>query len=137
LVYSGDLLACGRNLSEFVVSKKSTGDRGEAIACRFLRAKGYGIITTNWRCRDGEIDVVAQDGAALVFVEVKTRHGLQAGEALVSITPAKRRRMIAAAYAYAAQIGELDPLWRIDALAITIGPDGTARCTHVENALDW
>lgn len=119
------------------MSTKSTGDRGEAIACRFLRAKGYSIVATNWRCREGEIDVVAQDGVTLVFVEVKTRRGLQAGEALVSITPAKRRRMIAAAYAYASQTGEIDPLWRIDALAITISPDGTARCTHVENALDW
>lgn len=119
------------------MSTKSTGARGEEIACRFLRAKGYGIIATNWRCREGEIDVVAQDGSTLVFVEVKTRRGLQAGETLVSITQVKRRRMIAAAYAYAAQTDELDPLWRIDALAITISPDGTARCAHVENALDW
>jgi putative endonuclease len=119
------------------VSTKSTGDHGETIACRFLRAKGYTIVTTNWPCREGEIDVVARDGAALVFVEVKTRRGLQAGEALVSITPAKRRRMIAAAYAYASQTNELDPLWRIDALAISITQDGTAHCTHVENALDW
>ena len=119
------------------MSSKTTGDRGEDIACRFLRAKGYGIKATNWRSRQGEIDVVAREGALLLFVEVKTRRGLQAGETLVSITPAKRRRMIAAAYAYAAQISELDPLWRIDALAITISPNGTARCTHVENALDW
>ena len=119
------------------MSAKITGDRGEAIACRFLHAKGYAIIATNWRCREGEIDVVARDGSTLVFVEVKTRRGLETGEVLVAITLSKRRRMIAAAYAYAAQTGELDPLWRIDALAITIGPDGTARCTHVENALDW
>jgi hypothetical protein len=45
--------------------------------------------------------------------------------------------MIAAAYAYASQTDELDPLWRIDALAISITPDGTAHCTHVEDALDW
>ena len=119
------------------MSTKTTGDRGEDIACRFLSAKGYGIVATKWRCRQGEIDVVARDGATLVFVEVKTRRGLQSGEALASITPAKRRRMIAAAYAYAAQIDEPDPPWRIDALAITISPNGTARCTHVENALDW
>lgn len=119
------------------MSTKETGDRGENIACRFLSAKGYGIVATNWRCRQGEIDVVARDGTTIVFVEVKTRRGLEAGEALVSITPAKRRRLIAAAYAYAEQTGESDPLWRIDALAITISPNGTARCTHVENALDW
>ena len=119
------------------MSTKSTGERGEDIACRFLRAKGYGIVATNWRCREGEIDIVAQDGATLVFVEVKTRRGLQAGETLVAVTPVKRRRMVAAAYAYAAQMDELDPSWRIDVLAITISPNGTVRCTHVENALDW
>lgn len=119
------------------MSMKSIGDRGEIFACRFLRAKGYGIVSTNWRCREGEIDIVAQDGTTLVFVEVKTRHGLQVGETLLAITPTKRRRMIAAAYCYTAQLIEQDPLWRIDALAITIDPDGTARCTHVENALDW
>jgi Holliday junction resolvase-like predicted endonuclease len=70
-------------------------------------------------------------------VEVKTRRGLQAGEALASISPVKRQRMIVAAYSYAAQSDEVDPLWRIDAVAITISTNGTARCTHVENALDW
>lgn len=119
------------------MSRKTTGDEGEVIACRYLCAKGYTILTTNWHCREGEIDIVAQDGEALVFVEVKTRRGLKAGETLVSITPAKRRRMIAAAYAYASQTGEFDPVWRIDALAVCIGSDGMASCTHVENALDW
>lgn len=119
------------------MSAKLTGDHGEAIACRFLRAKGYTIVDTNWHCRQGEIDVIAQDGAVLVFVEVKTRRGLLPGEALATITPSKRRRMIAAAYSYISETGELDPLWRIDALAIMISPDGMARCTHVENALDW
>ena len=119
------------------MSTKSTGDRGEDIACRFLQAKGYGIIATNWHCRGGEIDVVARDGNTLVFAEVKTRRGLLAGETLAAITPVKRRRMITAAYVYASQTGDLDPLWRIDAIAVLISPNGTARCIHVENALDW
>jgi putative endonuclease len=136
LVYSFDY-AAGTLDAGVIMATNSTGDRGEEIACRFLKAKGYRIVATNWRCRGGEIDVVAKDGETLVFVEVKTRRGLQAGEALASISPVKRQRMIVAAYSYAAQSDEVDPLWRIDAVAITISPNGTARCTHVENALDW
>jgi Holliday junction resolvase-like predicted endonuclease len=72
-----------------------------------------------------------------VFVEVKTRRAGQAGDALAAITPAKRQRLLTAAYAFAAQIGTVDPLWRIDAVAVTFTRSGSARCDHVENALDW
>ncbi len=119
------------------MSTKSTGDQGEVIASRFLQSKGYQIVATNWRCRGGEIDIVARHGAMWVFVEVKTRRGLQAGDALLAITPAKRQRLITAAQIYAAEIGMDDPPWRIDAVAITFAANGTARCVHVEDALDW
>lgn len=116
---------------------KSTGDSGEAIAARYLQANGYSILATNWRCVGGEIDIVAQQGDTLVFVEVKSRRGGQSGDALLAITPAKRQRLTTAAYAYVDSAGLDDPAWRIDAVAVIFGRDGMARCTHVENALDW
>ncbi|MBO5763155.1 MAG: YraN family protein [Lentisphaeria bacterium] len=50
------------------------GRRGENAACRLLRSYGWEILARNWRCRYGELDLVARDGAVIVFVEVKTRH---------------------------------------------------------------
>jgi putative endonuclease len=120
-----------------VATAKSTGVDGEALARRFLQAKGYEIVASNWRCTGGEIDIVARDGGVLVFVEVKTRRTATAGEALAGITAAKRQRMLTAAYAFAAQTGVIDPPWRIDAIAVIVARDGSSRCHHVENALDW
>lgn len=50
------------------------GRRGEAAACRLLEAKGFDILARNWRVKAGELDIVARDGAGVVFVEVKTLH---------------------------------------------------------------
>jgi putative endonuclease len=54
--------------------KRAFGLRGETLAAAHLKAQGYSIITTNWRCSAGELDIVAQDGDTLVFVEVRSRH---------------------------------------------------------------
>lgn len=116
---------------------KLTGDRGENAARRYLEMKGYVVHHLQWRCRAGEIDIVAQDGETLVFVEVKTRHAQDAGTALEMITPAKRRRLIESAYAYIASIGQDDAVWRIDAVAVLVDGRDDMRITHVENVLDW
>lgn len=118
-------------------TSKTTGVDGEAFARRYLEAKGFEIVAANWRCTGGEIDIVARQGETWVFVEVKTRRALAAGDALAAITPTKRQRLLTAAYAFAAQTGVDDPAWRIDAVAVIFARDGSARCHHVENALDW
>ncbi|TMR21000.1 YraN family protein [Nonomuraea turkmeniaca] len=65
------------------------GKQGEQIAVIYLEAKGMKILERNWRCRYGEIDIIAEDGPTLVVVEVKTRSSRSHGTALESVNPAK------------------------------------------------
>ncbi|HEU5431815.1 MAG TPA: YraN family protein, partial [Thermomicrobiales bacterium] len=108
-----------------------------AYARRWLEARGYVVIGANWRCRGGEIDLVARDGAELVFVEVKTRRGEGAGRAEEAVTPAKARRLLASGAAFiAAHPAYADAIWRIDLLAITLDSTGAvARVAHLPNAV--
>jgi putative endonuclease len=112
------------------------GKRGEDAACHWLATvKGYRVVARNWWCDAGEIDIVAQDGAVWVFVEVRTRRGA-VDLATESITPDKRERMIRSAYAYAATV-QPEPDWRIDVVAVAVRRDGVLTIEHVEDALGW
>jgi len=71
----------------------SLGKSGEDLACRELRRRGYEIVARRYRRRGGELDIIARDGATIVFVEVKTRRGRMFGEAVEAVTPYKQRRM--------------------------------------------
>jgi putative endonuclease len=93
------------------------GARAEALAARFLAAQGLAIVVRNFRTRMGEIDIVARDREMLVFVEVRKRRSEAYGGARASITGAKRARLIAAAQAYLAMIGN-EPPCRFDAVFI-------------------
>ena len=73
------------------------GDAAESLAAAFLERQGLKILERNYRCRFGEIDLVARSGAVLVFVEVRARKSEAFGGAAGSITAAKRRRLVAAA----------------------------------------
>ena len=115
-----------------------TGQHGEQIAVDYLRNKGYDILTRNWHCTYGEIDIVAQDQDTLVFVEVRSRHTETTESAFASITPRKRERMVNSAYIYLdaqALLAETD--WRIDVIAVALPHSGPPIVDHVENALDW
>jgi len=93
------------------------GRQAEALAATFLERHGLRILARNWRCRFGEIDLVAAQGAELVFVEVRARNSRSHGGAAESITAAKRRRLVAAANLYLARAGSDMPC-RFDALLI-------------------
>lgn len=114
---------------------KELGQIGEEQATRYLEQKGYQVIGRNWRCAYGEIDIIAQDGHTLVFVEVKTRRKLIEW-AWEAITPKKRQRMVNSANAYidAHQIDEI--MWRIDVIAVLFHK-GQTKIEHGEDALDW
>jgi putative endonuclease len=100
------------------------GDAGEDLACEHLRAKGLRLLARNYRCRSGEIDIVADDRGTVVFVEVKERRSDSHGSAVEAVTPTKRRRVVRAARVYAATHGLSDSPVRFDVLAIDWGPDG-------------
>jgi putative endonuclease len=117
------------------VDRQGLGRHGEELAARHLGAKGYDIITRNWRCETGEIDLVAQDGADLAFVEVRTRRGRTLGSPEESITAAKQARLIDLAEAYIQATG-WGGSWRIDVVAVEMDRRGRLlRLDHYENAI--
>ena len=78
----------------------SRGDAAEALAAAFLEARGLTIVARNYRCKAGEIDIIARSGATMVFVEVRARRSGSFGGAAESITAAKRRKVLGAARHY-------------------------------------
>lgn len=78
------------------------GARAEDLCADLLRAAGLRLVERNWRCRHGEIDLIAQEGGTLVFAEVRYRKSASFGGAAESITDAKRSRLVAAASLYLA-----------------------------------
>ena len=78
------------------------GARAEELVAELFRRAGLRIVARNWRCRHGEIDLIAEEGGTLVFAEVRYRGGARFGGAAESITDAKRSRIVAAASLYLA-----------------------------------
>ena len=113
------------------------GAWGEEIASQYLEAKGYRILARNWRTQEGEVDLVAQDGETIVFVEVKTRTSKEFGWPEESITLTKRRRLQRSAMAYLSDQDLIDILWRIDVIAIDCNySGGVERLEHYIDAVD-
>ncbi|WP_169077494.1 YraN family protein [Microcella alkalica] len=103
--------------------KDVLGRTGEQLAVDHLIDQGFEIIERNWRCRDGEIDIVAREGRTTVVVEVKTRGGTAYGHPLEAITPVKLARLRRLAGAWCAAHGPVTAL-RIDAIAVVAGRAG-------------
>ena len=99
------------------VARGVAGARAEALAAAFLVARGLAIVERNFRCRRGEIDLIARDGETLVFVEVRLRTRRDFGGAAASITAAKRARIAAAALFYLARLPRTPPC-RFDAVLL-------------------
>jgi putative endonuclease len=119
------------------VRRQETGAWGEDTARRYLEAKGYGIRARNWRAPRGEVDLIAQDGDTIVFVEVKTRTGSRFGTAEEAVTSVKQRRLQRAAWAYLLAHDLLDAPWRIDVIAIDRSAGmATPRIEHYRDAVD-
>lgn len=76
------------------------GVRAEELCAELLQRAGLRVLARNWRCRHGEIDLVAEEGGTLVFAEVRLRRGEGFGGAAESVTAAKRARLVAAARLY-------------------------------------
>jgi putative endonuclease len=93
------------------------GAAAEALAAEYLQARGLEIVERNYRCRGGEIDLIARQAQVLVFVEVRLRTNPAFGGAATSITSAKRRRLVVAANHYLARLGR-EPPCRFDAVLL-------------------
>ena len=119
------------------MNRQEVGKLGEKEARKFLKKRGYRIRETGFRCRHGEIDIIAQQKDCLVFVEVRTKSNLDFGTPEESITQAKRERLIASALTYTSTHQNLPPLWRLDVVAIELNDKGKAkRIEHIESAIE-
>jgi putative endonuclease len=118
-------------------ARRGLGARGELIAAEHLRQRGYRLLATNWRTAAGEIDIIAQDGDTLVFVEVRTRRGIGFGSPEESVTAAKQARLIALAEAYRQEHPAAPEAWRIDVVAVGLTPQGRLeRVDVLQNAVE-
>ena len=110
---------------------------GEELAARFLRDAGYRILATNYRCHYGEVDIIAQDGRVLAFIEVRTRRSRRFGAAEESLTAAKRILLLAACQDYIQRRGDGDVEWRIDLVCVYLDRAGKLeRITHLRHAIE-
>jgi len=119
------------------LNRKLLGEQGEKWARDFLKKKGYRITETNYRCREGEIDIIAEQKDCLVFVEVRTRTGSDFGSPEESVTPAKKEKLVSLALGYLQNHRKVPPYWRFDVVAIEVGRDGKpVRMDLIVNAID-
>lgn len=109
------------------------GQWGEDVATAHLSALGMQVLDRRWRTRGGEIDLVARDGRALVFVEVKTRSGTGFGVPVEAVTPGKQRRLRRLALAWLAEHGQHAEDVRFDVVGVLRGPGGVG-IDHVRGA---
>jgi putative endonuclease len=141
-----------------MAKKDGVGQYGERVALRHVEARGWRVLDTNWRGKDGELDIVALDGDVLVVIEVKTRSSLGFGHPAEAVTPRKlarikrltgqwltvfRERLAAARLQEEATPGSPVPVLpdvrtrfgaiRIDVVAVTLQQQGRAVVEHLES----
>lgn len=115
------------------------GNIGERLARSHLEARGYRIVSTNYRCRWGEIDLIAQEGAVWVFVEVRTRRSDAYGTPEESLTESKAERLMLTSQDYLRRQTDTssEAQWRIDLIAIRLGRGRRVLdIRHLENIVE-
>ena len=118
------------------MKRRELGNLGEKLAQDFLSNNGYQILENNYRCPEGEIDIIAKQADTLVFVEVRTKQSRQFGTPEESITPQKMERLRAVAAHYGQNRDGLPASWRIDVVAIQMERSGrVSRIELIENAV--
>jgi putative endonuclease len=114
---------------------RDLGRRAEDEAARYLEGRGLRLVARSFRARGGEIDLIAQDGATLVFVEVKARASLSWGRPSEAVGPVKRARMVTAARLFLMRRGARpEPPCRFDVVEVLARPGEPLRIRHLANA---
>ena len=103
--------------------RRQTGESGELIAVKFLKKNGYKIIERNYRCKLGEIDIIAQDNRVLAFIEVKARRTDDFGGPKWAVTPRKQRKISMVALNYLKETEQMAKKARFDVVAIRLLPE--------------
>jgi putative endonuclease len=115
-------------------ARQAVGAYGERIAERHLTANGLVVIARNWRCGDGEIDLILRDGDDVVFCEVKTRRGTRYGTPAEAVVGAKARRLRRLAARWLAETRVRPREVRFDVVSVLPQPRGAARVEHLRGA---
>ncbi len=115
-------------------ARDAVGAYGERVATRHLISEGMQILDRNWRCRDGEIDIIARDAESLVFCEVKTRRSHAYGTPVEAVVAAKARRLRRLAAAWLAAHETHTPEIRFDVIGVVPQPFGAASVEHLRGA---
>jgi putative endonuclease len=117
---------------------KGTGELGEEIAANFLIARGFRILERNFRCKGGEVDIIARDPGdkSLVFIEVKARRDLSYGVPQLAVTPFKQRQISKAALTWLSKNRLHDTNARFDVIAILLHSSDQHAIEHIKNAFD-
>jgi putative endonuclease len=106
------------------VEKKEIGRKGEALAQKFLKKKGYHILMQNYICKLGEMDIIAREKDTLVFVEVKTRTSMAFGPPQLAVNETKQRQLSKVALHFLAEHHLEEAKARFDVVAILLGDPG-------------
>jgi putative endonuclease len=117
-----------------MASTLQLGRDGERFAVSCLREAGYTIIARNYRCRYGELDIVARHQGSVVFVEVKTRSGETYGAPEEAVSPAKKRRLVRLAHAFCAARGMQTLPARFDVVSVRYRKGVGMRADIIVNA---
>jgi putative endonuclease len=118
-----------------MAAKDAVGAYGERVAARHLEAGGMVVLDRNWRCREGEIDIIARDGDTLVFCEVKTRSGQGFGAPAEAVVPVKVRRLRKLALLWLDSSGVRPQELRFDVVAVSRPRRGAAMIEHLRGVL--
>ncbi len=114
-----------------VNAKDALGRQGEQLAAEYLQRQGLRILARNWRCSEGEIDIVAADRRVLVACEVKTRSGTRYGTPLEAVTRKKRARLLRLAVRWVVANGVLFDEVRVDVVEVLRDESGGFTIEHV------
>ncbi len=106
------------------MDKKELGKKGEEVALRFLKKRGYRIIERNYVCKMGEMDIIAREKDTLSFIEVKTRTSTTFGPPQLAVNSAKQRQLSKVALNFLKEKKLEDVKARFDVVAILLGPQG-------------
>lgn len=115
-------------------AKDAVGAYGERVAARHLQQAGLVVLDRNWRCSDGEVDIVAREGTALVFCEVKTRRGDRHGLPVEAVVAAKVVRLRRLASRWIRESGIHSVTVRFDVVSVRPQRSGPARVEHLRGA---
>jgi putative endonuclease len=120
-------------MTENTASRAQIGALGEQLAVEHLTSFGWRVLARNWRCRYGELDVIAvEPGGVVVFVEVKTRTSEQFGGVAQAVTPDKVRRLRRLAGLWLASQNGSWPQVRIDVIGVRVGHRPTPEISHLQ-----